>query len=218
MVWGWDKAPQNWPKLLGMLNRFKLTTSLPSSMSSTVLSSWTQASRSGLLELSSSCPLNWSMIRGNKTSLQSKSTRENMRGVDDTQLLVRVDEKNDMLTWTAVKSYLAVWTGYSLQFSPDSPASASPSENVGCFQWTSPAEHCERKKGFPQKHKVENINELHSTENTSQKRRIRKQWHKCLTRVWTSEIHYYTPYTGLQTVDVYKPVRDVKIYSTKDLL
>lgn len=93
MVWGWDKAPHNWLKLFGILNRLKLTTSLQSSMSSTVLSSWTQASRSGLLELSSSCPLNWSVIRGNKTSLQSKSTRKNMRGVDDTQLLVRVDEK-----------------------------------------------------------------------------------------------------------------------------
>lgn len=105
MVWGWDKAPHNWLKLLGMLNRFKLTTSLQSSMSSTVLSSWMQASRSGLLELSSSCPLNWSVIRGNKTSLQSKSTRENERCGWHTAFSVSRWEKNDMLTWTAVKSY-----------------------------------------------------------------------------------------------------------------
>lgn len=48
-----------------------LTTSLRSKLSNTVLSSWTQASWSGLLEWSSSCPLSWSVTSGRSTSRQS---------------------------------------------------------------------------------------------------------------------------------------------------
>lgn len=55
---------------------FELTMFLRSSMSSAVLKSWTHASRSGLLEWSSSWPLSWSAIRGNNTSLQSTSTED----------------------------------------------------------------------------------------------------------------------------------------------
>lgn len=53
-----------------------LTTSLRSRLSSTVLSRWAQASRSGLQEWSSSWPLNWSVTSGSRTSLQSTEQSE----------------------------------------------------------------------------------------------------------------------------------------------
>ena len=57
-----------------------LTTSLRSRLSSVVLSSCTQASWSGRLEWSSSCPLSWSVTSGRRASRHSKNNDEHTEG------------------------------------------------------------------------------------------------------------------------------------------
>lgn len=140
--WCWDQQGDSGPTddqlVLGDPGWGSCLTSLRSRLSSTVLSRWAQASRSGLQEWSSSWPLSWSVTSGTRTSRQSAEHSEE-HGESPQEL-----RQLPLLAGLAAVmwlSYLAGGKGCSPPFCTCSRPSGAPAACPGCSQWTWPGEH-----------------------------------------------------------------------------
>lgn len=87
----------------GKVTFWLLTTSLRSKLSNTVLSSWAQASWSGLLERSSSCPLNWSVTSGRSPSRQSAAPEQRQN------CAIWITQQMSILLELIRQTYMQVW-------------------------------------------------------------------------------------------------------------
>lgn len=78
-------------------------------MSNTVLSSCTQASWSGLLEWSSSCPLSWSVTSGRSTSRQSGENRAETCTLDHSPHFLFMEPTTSRCRCNFLFSFHLVW-------------------------------------------------------------------------------------------------------------